>query len=247
MRFFSFSFSPDADSVAKPSNGTSEPHLTPNETRSERLLSLLGAILKSALLSVVVLMIAISLMSQAIPTPEVNYPVETHLAALEGSNLLSPGTDGDDFDPLQDEAKEEDEIPYEAYIDIFVRNADPDQPLLQHMDNAMPHDEFLALQDCLRDHPMRHWNVNDDNTFQGTKGFLLSFSEKGIEKFLETTQFNCLESYFRRHRLPNANAWVLNMVWAEIPDYTRELAIRRHTDDGMYPCFRLFEYPACSL
>lgn len=171
-------------------------------------------------------------MSQTYTLPETNAPVETDLAALEGSEFLRPGVGGDDFDALADEANDDDMMPYEAYIDVFVRNADLDQPLLQHMDNAMPKDEFTALQDCLRDHPMRHWNVNDENTFQGTKGFLLSFSEKGIDKFLKEDQFNCLESYFRRHRLPNTNAWVLNMVWAEIPDYTRELAIRRHTDDG---------------
>lgn len=232
MRFFSFSFSPDV------------PPLTPKASQSKRCLSLLGSILKSVLLSVVVLMIAISLMAPTISPPEINYPVETHLASLEGSDLLSPGTGGDGFDPLEDEAKEDNNIPYEAYIDIFVRNADLDQPLLQQMDSAMPEDEFVGLQDCLRDHPMRHWNVNDDNTFQGTKGFLLSFSEKGIENFLEAPQFNCLESYFKRHRLPNTNAWVLNMVWAEIPDYTRELAIRRHTDDGRYTFFAsVLEYP----
>lgn len=136
------------------------------------------------------------------------------------------------FDALSEEVYPESQVRYEAYLNIFVRNADLDQPLLQSKENALPTHEFKHLQDCLRDHPMRHHNVNDDTTFNGTRGFLLSFNENGIEKMEKHDMFSCLKSYFRRYRLPNTNAWVLNMVWADIPDYERELTIQRHTDDG---------------
>lgn len=137
------------------------------------------------------------------------------------------------YDPLNEQTYPEIQAPYEAFIDIFVRVADPNQPLLQKIDGAMPRKEFDDLQRCLRDHPMRHFNVNDDDTFKGTRGFLLSFSEKGIDNMRADPRFSCLQTYFDRHRLPGANAWVLNMVWADIPDYTRELAIQRHTDDAI--------------
>lgn len=137
-----------------------------------------------------------------------------------------------DFLLLEDEVYLPSEERYEAYLDIFVRNADLSQPLLQSKDNALPKVEFQALQDCLRDHPMRFHNVNDDNTFNGTRGFLLSFNEQGIENMTNSEMFGCLSPYFEKFRLPNTNAWVLNMVWADVPDFERELTIQRHTDDG---------------
>lgn len=135
---------------------------------------------------------------------------------------------------LNDEANLEREIPWEATVDIFVRNADNHQPLLQAFDKAMTDEEFSSLQDCLRDHPMRHDNVNSDTTFAGTTGFLLSFKEKGLDRLRNHTAFSCLLPYYHRYKLTNTNAWVLNMVWAEVTDYTRELAIKLHTDDGKY-------------
>lgn len=129
------------------------------------------------------------------------------------------------------------DVPYEAFIDVFVRNANLSQPLLQFQDNAMPDNEFQDLQECLREHPMRHSNVNDGDTFKGTRGFLLSYNKAGIDKFASNPSFSCLEPYFRRHVRPDADAWVLNMVWADIPDYRKELAIQRHTDDGRFHGF----------
>lgn len=84
------------------------------------------------------------------------------------------------------------------------------------MDNAMPDDEFADLQKCLRDHPMRHSNVNNEATFGATKGFIVSFSEEGIQELEKDKNFACLVPYFQRHRLPVANAWILNMVWGEL-------------------------------
>lgn len=135
---------------------------------------------------------------------------------------------------LGDEASDENMVPWEAELDIFVRNADANQPLLQAMDGAMPAEEFQALQDCLRDHPMRKHNVNSGDTFAGTTGFLLSFTSKGEQRFRDNADFNCLESYLDRYKVTGTNGWVLNMVWAEVTDYTRELAIKLHTDDCMF-------------
>lgn len=135
-------------------------------------------------------------------------------------------------DLLNDEASTDNEVPWEATIDIFIRNADLNQPLLQAFDNAMTDDEFSSLQNCLRDHPMRHNNVNSDETFAGTTGFLISYKEKGLDRLRNNTSFNCLLPYYERYKLTNTNAWVLNMVWAEVTDYSREFAIKLHTDDG---------------
>ncbi|CAN8068305.1 unnamed protein product [Agarophyton chilense] len=138
-----------------------------------------------------------------------------------------------DFDSLAEEIYPESEAGFEAYLDIFVRNANLNQPLLQAKDHAMPTNEFRHLQECLREHPMRFHNVNDDNTFNGTRGFLLSFNERGIAEMESSEMFTCLKEYFRRYRLPDTNGWVLNMVWADIPDFKKELTIQRHTDDAI--------------
>lgn len=147
------------------------------------------------------------------------------------TSVLNTSLAGMALEVLGDEASDENMVPWEAELDIFVRNADPNQPLLQAMDGAMPKEEFDALQDCLRDHPMRNHNVNSGDTFAGTTGFLLSFTEKGEQRFRDNAEFNCLESYFDRYKVTGSNGWVLNMVWAEVTDYTRELAIKLHTDD----------------
>lgn len=99
---------------------------------------------------------------------------------------------------------------------------------MQYMDNAVTDKEFADLQECLRDHPMRHSNVNADDTFEGTRGFIVSFNEAGIEKVAKHEHFKCLMPYFHRHRLPITNAWILNMVWADVPAYNKEFAIERH-------------------
>lgn len=187
--------------------------------------------LKYALMFVVVFCVSISFLA--------NIPFLSHDHSVTKFSPTSSHDDLDiladeDLDILTDEASEDNPIPYEAYIDIFVRNADLSQPLLQSVDKTLPEIEFKKLQACLRDHPMRHSNVNDDTTFTGTKGFLVSFNAAGINNFTRNPSFSCLETYFRTQRLPNTNAWVLNMVWAEIPDYTRELTIKRHTDDGKF-------------
>lgn len=146
----------------------------------------------------------------------------------------------DNFDVLGDEARPTSRIPWEAKQHIYVRNPDFNQPLLQAMDNAMNESEFRSLQECLRDHPMRHHNVNADDTFSGTTGFLLSFNDKGIERFRNHPSFTCLQPYFDRYRLSNTNGWVLNMVWAEVSGYKSEYAIQLHTDDGMYLLITLY-------
>lgn len=122
--------------------------------------------------------------------------------------------------------------------DLLVRNANRSQPILQYMDNALPDDEFLALQVCMREHPMRHSNANDGKTFAGTKGFVLSFNEDGIEELERNGLFKCMAPFFHRHRVPVANAWVLNMVWADVTAYDRSFAIERHTDNAL-----VLDYP----
>lgn len=153
-----------------------------------------------------------------------------YVTALELGDLKSNEFDHPNF--LNDQASVENEIPWEATVDIFVRNADINQPLLQAFDKAMTDEEFTSLQDCLRDHPMRHDNVNSDTTFAGTTGFLLSFKENGLERLRNHTAFSCLLPYYQRYKLTNTNAWVLNMVWADVTDFKREFAIKLHTDDG---------------
>lgn len=101
----------------------------------------------------------------------------------------------------------------------------------------MPDGEFADLQKCLRDHPMRHSNVNNEATFGATKGFIVSFNEEGISEVAQHPHFACLMPYFQRHRLPVANAWILNMVWAEVPKYDREFAIERHVSVALHAAF----------
>jgi hypothetical protein len=80
----------------------------------------------------------------------------------------------------------------------------------------------------MRDHPMRHSNVNSDYTFGKTKGFIVSFNARGINRVAQHKHFKCMMPFFNRHRLPVSNAWILNMVWAEMSDYNKEFAIERH-------------------
>lgn len=111
---------------------------------------------------------------------------------------------------------------------LLIRNANKSQPVLQYLDNALTEEEFKTVQDCLIDHPMRHSNVNSAEAFGNTRGFVVSFNEKGIVDLEKHELFKCLSPYFQRHRLPNCNAWILNMVWANVPSYDKELAIERH-------------------
>eukprot|EP00173_Palmaria_palmata_P002366 Plantae.Rhodophyta-Palmaria_palmata.ctg2507.p1 GENE.Plantae.Rhodophyta-Palmaria_palmata.ctg2507~~Plantae.Rhodophyta-Palmaria_palmata.ctg2507.p1 ORF type:complete len:229 (-),score=47.72 Plantae.Rhodophyta-Palmaria_palmata.ctg2507:359-976(-) len=83
------------------------------------------------------------------------------------------------------------------------------------------------------DHPMRHSNANNDVTFSGTKGFVLSFNVEGIKTLDKHDLFNCMSPFFHRQRMPIANAWVLNMVWADVTNYTKKYAIERHTDNAL--------------
>lgn len=133
----------------------------------------------------------------------------------------------------EDDADEGDDADEENY-DFEIRNANQSQPLLQTMHSAMPDDEFKGIQDCLRNHPMQHSNVNDDHTFKGTRGFVVSFTYDGVYNLMNHPHFACLEPYFRRHLISDTNAFVLNMVWADVPDYSRELSIEPHVDNGMY-------------
>lgn len=128
--------------------------------------------------------------------------------------------------------------PHNGDMDLLIRNANRSQPILQYIDNAMPEDEFATLQRCMIGHPMRTGNANHGDTFKGTKGFVLSFNEEGIKKLETEDLFKCMTSFFHRHRLPIANAWVLNMVWADVTDYNRKFAIERHTDNAL-----VLDYP----
>lgn len=113
-------------------------------------------------------------------------------------------------------------------LKLLIRNANQSQPVLQHLDNALTEEEFQSVQECLIDHPMRHSNVNSDEAFGNTRGFVVSFNEEGITDLENHDLFKCLSPYFQRHRLPNCNAWILNMVWANVPAYDKEFAISRH-------------------
>lgn len=118
--------------------------------------------------------------------------------------------------------------------------------MLQYLDNALPDEEFKIVQECLIDHPMRHSNVNSEEAFGGTRGFVVSFNEAGIKDLENHKLFSCLSPYFQRHRLPNCNAWILNMVWAEVPAYDKEFAISRHVRTFSLACLQ-FQTHTCAF
>ncbi len=111
-------------------------------------------------------------------------------------------------------------IMYAVYLLVsnpfYMMSNNAEQPLVQVEDNYMEQAVFQLLKSCLSDHPLVAGNDLDGMNFKGTRGFVVKFSEEGVSDFQSNRNFTCLVPYFERARLPNANAFVMNLLICEL-------------------------------
>lgn len=112
---------------------------------------------------------------------------------------------------------------------FYMMSNTADQLLVQIEDDYMGEESFRELSECLRDHPLVVGNDLDGQNFKGTRGFVVKFSEEGIDDFRENRNFTCLAPYFDRARLPRASAFVMNLLICELASGNQAQASQRGT------------------
>lgn len=116
----------------------------------------------------------------------------------------------------------------------FMQTCTADQPLVDIQDDFLPKTTFAELRDCLANHPLS--NELDDNNFNGTHGFVINFSAEGVPDFREHRHFACLVPYFNTVRLPQSNAFVVNLLTCELASGVEDkagnrIAVGTHIDN----------------
>lgn len=115
----------------------------------------------------------------------------------------------------------------------------PDQPLVEKESDVFDEETFQKMKACLVNHPQIRRNHLNPSGFNGTRGFVIKFGgEKGIEKFLHETKFNCddynpLIPFFEKARHPKANGFVMNVLVCEKPSDREKLVVKTHVDDTL--------------
>lgn len=114
----------------------------------------------------------------------------------------------------------------------FMVSCTPDQPLVNITDNFLQDDMFSNLTKCLAEHPLVLGNELSESNFKDTRGFVIKFSEKGIDDFRKHRYFACLAPYFDVVRLPDTNAFVMNLLMCELSHGNKDgVAVGLHLDN----------------
>ena len=100
---------------------------------------------------------------------------------------------------------------------------------------------FDTLKTCALSHPkLRVKGGLNDNGFAKTRGFVVKFNTEGVEEFRAREDYACFRGVFDDLRLPDANAFVMNILLCELGDYDQynadELSVGLHLDTtvGIY-------------
>ncbi|EKX45840.1 hypothetical protein GUITHDRAFT_108288 [Guillardia theta CCMP2712] len=94
--------------------------------------------------------------------------------------------------------------------------------------------EFAWMQQCLENHPLTGPSVLDQNAFSATKGFVIAFNRKGIDRFKKDVRFECLHvvtPYFDRALYAGANAFVMNLLVCHTPTNESDVVVNLHIDN----------------
>jgi len=115
---------------------------------------------------------------------------------------------------------------------FYMMSCLPTQPLVDIKDDFMNAVEFKDLRECLDDHPLVLGNELCESNFKGTRGFVVKFSEAGISQFRSNKYFECLAPYFDAARLPETNAFVMNLLICEVGSSDpNSVAVGTHLDN----------------
>lgn len=116
-----------------------------------------------------------------------------------------------------------------------------DQPLTVRKDNFLSFTEYAKLKECALGHPkLRVKGGLNDAGFSKTRGFVVKFNLEGEEKFRSHGDYQCFVDVFDKLRLPDANAFVMNILLCELGEYDEynadELSVGLHLDTtvGIY-------------
>lgn len=119
-----------------------------------------------------------------------------------------------------------------------ISSCTADQPLVERRENVLDDETFKKVQACLIGHPMITTNHLNPEGFNGTRGFVINFSHKGVDKFLEEDKFNCgdfhpLRPFFEAARHPETNGFVMNVLVCDKPTTIDTLSVKDHVDDTL--------------
>ena len=116
-----------------------------------------------------------------------------------------------------------------------------EQPLATVTDNFLTFSEYAAVKRCALEHPkLRVRGGLNDAGFSKTRGFVVKFNLEGVDKFQTSPDYACFAPVFEKLRLPEANAFVMNVLLCELGDYDQynadELSVGMHLDTtvGIY-------------
>ena len=102
-------------------------------------------------------------------------------------------------------------------------------------DNFLTFSEYAAVKRCALEHPkLRVRGGLNDAGFSKTRGFVVKFNLEGVDKFQTPRLPACFAPVFEKLRLPEANAFVMNVLLCELGDYDQynadELSVGMHLD-----------------
>jgi hypothetical protein len=116
-----------------------------------------------------------------------------------------------------------------------------EQPLATVTDNFLTFSEYAAVKRCALEHPkLRVRGGLNDAGFSKTRGFVVKFNLEGVDNFQTSPDYACFAPVFEKLRLPEANAFVMNVLLCELGDYDQynadELSVGMHLDTtvGIY-------------
>ena len=116
-----------------------------------------------------------------------------------------------------------------------------EQPFATVTDNFLTFSEYAAVKRCALEHPkLRVRGGLNDAGFSKTRGFVVKFNLEGVDKFQTSPDYACFAPVFEKLRLPEANAFVMNVLLCELGDYDQynadELSVGMHLDTtvGIY-------------
>jgi hypothetical protein len=116
-----------------------------------------------------------------------------------------------------------------------------EQPLVEAREDFLDFKRYGDLKECALKHPkLRVKGGLNDAGFSKTRGFVVKFNLEGVDKFKASPDYECFASVFDEVRLPDANAFVMNILLCELGDYdaynAEELSVGLHLDTtvGIY-------------
>lgn len=115
---------------------------------------------------------------------------------------------------------------------------DASMPLVRRTEDYLSFAEFAALKECALRHPkLRVRGGLNDVGFSKTRGFVVKFNLEGVERFRSDPEYACFAPVFDRLRLPDANAFVMNILLCQLGDYdaynANELSVGLHLDTSV--------------